>query len=96
MENFDITHSIPWSRGDKKHEVEIRVIKTSNSIKGHHMGVVDWEKVRNISKTFILEQKKAFCKAILIKFFNATENDCGTTREEIQNKLIKKICISCD
>eukprot|EP01083_Nonionella_stella_P097078 272904_1 len=58
MENFDMTHSIPWSRGNKKHEVEIRVIKTSNSIKGHHMGVVDWEKVRNISKSFIVEQKK--------------------------------------
>eukprot|EP01083_Nonionella_stella_P222827 794784_1 len=98
IENMDKTHTLKWSKycvqtGETlKRNVEIRIVKTFTTIHGHHMGdELPLDKIRNITKSWITDQKKQFIVDILHIFFDIPRHLCGKTRAESQAKLCQKM-----
>eukprot|EP01083_Nonionella_stella_P043777 118145_1 len=98
IENMDKTEILKWTKycvrtGETlKRNVEIRIVKTSTRIHGYRQGdELPLDKIRNITKSWIKDQKTQFIIDILNIFFNIPPNLCGKTREETQSILSRKM-----
>eukprot|EP01083_Nonionella_stella_P101382 287352_1 len=81
IENMDETHTLKWSKycvrtgKTLNRNVEIRIVKTFTTIHGHHMGAeLPLDKIWNITKSWITDQKTQFVADIL-NIFNVNETE---------------------
>eukprot|EP01083_Nonionella_stella_P127834 387236_1 len=72
---------------------EIRIIKTSSKIEGYYKEM-EGDTFHKICKSWILKQKAAFCKNILMTFFQLKDTECGKTRPETMYILGRKMAFS--